>query len=116
VPLAPLTYLRRTSESGCDEGAIAAWIGSDPTESAAEWEALELPVLGIPGVRTRILHGAEDRVVPVTFTEDYLAEHLQTAGIDVALEALPGTGHYEFLDPFSPTADRVIAVLRAISR
>jgi acetyl esterase/lipase len=115
VPLAPLTYLRRASEAGWDEGAIASWIGSDPLQSPAEWEALELPALGIPGVRTRILHGAEDRVVPIALTEDYLAEHLRPAGIDVALTALPGTGHYEFLDPFSPAADGVIATLRELS-
>lgn len=115
VPLAPLTYLRRTSEGGWDEGAIAAWIGSSPTESPDGWGALELPALGAPSVRVRILHGADDRVVPVALTEDYLSAHLEPAGVDAALDALPGTGHYEFLDPFSATADRVIATLRALT-
>lgn len=115
VPLAPVTYLRRTAEGGWDEGAIERWIGAGPADDESLWSSVELPALGIPRVPIRIVHGADDRVVPIALTREFLDAHLVGTDLDAAVMEIPGAGHFEFLDPFSSEADQVVTVLRDIS-
>ncbi|MDQ3811002.1 MAG: alpha/beta hydrolase, partial [Chloroflexota bacterium] len=52
------------------------------------------------GVRQVLVHGADDRSVPITLAREYCAA-ASSAGDQVALHELPGTGHFELIDPLS---------------
>ena len=106
IPLAPVTMLRATAATGCDEGALARWIGTAAAEDDPAWTALELGDRSQHSF-TEVLHGELDRVVPIRFTHQYCSTH----AIDVTV--LPGTGHYEFLDPSSAATDAVEQRIRA---
>lgn len=108
-PLAPVTDLVATARGGWDEGAIARWIGEPfGSEEAGNglWSQLQPEAVGLTAAPATILHGVEDRVVPVHLVRDFSDRHPE-----FSLVELPMTGHYEFLDPHS---DAVSALLNAI--
>jgi len=104
LPLSPATNLAECCLEGWDEGAIAAWIGCHHTDDPARWDRMELSSVGMGEAPMVVLHGVDDRVVFASQSEAFVAAHPQ-----VRLELLPGTGHYEFLDPESEAARRVAA-------
>ena len=54
-----------------------------------------------------IIHGEDDTVVPLQHSRDWVAQHADSPST-VDLEVLRETGHFEFLDPGSHAARRVI--------
>jgi len=111
LPLAPLTYLRATADGGWDEGAIKRWIGASPEEDVATWARMELAAVGIGDVECIVLHGTEDKVVPIEHSRRFVKNLSSEAPSSILIE-LPATGHYEFLDPDSSATTELLAVLR----
>ena len=109
-PLAPVTDLVATARGGWDEGAIARWIG-EPLLSEeggdGPWSQLQPDAIGLAGAPTTILHGVEDRVVPVHLARDFTDRHP-----GLSLVELPMTGHYEFLDPHSNAVSDLLDAIR----
>lgn len=111
IPLAPVVDLIATSEGGWDEGALENWIGEPPASAAAassRWARLQPDAIGISSAALTIVHGIDDRVVPVDLTRDFVGDHPGARLIE-----LPGTGHYEFLDPESLAALSLLWEIRA---
>lgn len=62
-----------------------------------------------PDIPTLLLHGDEDRVAPIGFSED-LAESLEAAGRNVTFEVLEGRGHSD-ANSARVVGDRIAAFL-----
>lgn len=110
MPLAPLTYLRETFEGGYDDGAIAKWMGNRPDYDPNSWERMELSSIQPCSVQYTIIHGIDDRVVPVEHSVRFACQGKYLTG-QVRLIQLPEVGHYEFLDPDSSAVDMVLTLL-----
>jgi len=110
LPLAPLTYLRVTSNGGWDEGAIERWIGVSPEEDVAMWAGMELAAVGIGRAECIVLHGTEDKVVPIEHSRRFVRNLSPETPSSMLIE-LPATGHYEFLDPESSATAQLLAAL-----
>ena len=115
LPLAPVTYLARTSLGGWDEGSIATWIGSQPEEDPQGWARMEPISLGLPTATTVILHGASDKVVPLALTEDFIADPAVARSAQIGLVTLLDVGHFEFLDPTSDVVEDLAVLLEGLA-
>jgi acetyl esterase/lipase len=83
---------------GDGAAAVARLLGPDPAGARlAAASPLELLPLGVPQV---LVHGRDDRTVPVGMTEHY-ARRAAAAGDEVALVVVDGTGHRDVIRPRS---------------
>ena len=62
------------------------------------------------GVRTVLVHGTADAVVPVEVARSFAAA-ARDAGDEVVLHELQGVGHYALIDPLAPAWPRVLAAV-----
>ncbi|MGP4111043.1 alpha/beta hydrolase [Streptomyces sp. 4N509B] len=92
LALAPVCELAMAHELGLDEGAVEDFLGGPPGE-AAEVDPARLPA---PGTPVHIVHGTHDIRVPLALSEAYVAAHPAAR-----LLRVPGTGHFELIDPLS---------------
>jgi acetyl esterase/lipase len=110
VSLAGVTDLRRAWELGLSGNVVNELLGS-PDEHAERYAAAS-PVELVPlRVRQFLLHGMEDRNVPVELSRHY-HKAAAGAGDDVTLVELPGTGDFELIDPESGAWPRVWRVVQ----
>ncbi|CAB5015768.1 MAG: prolyl oligopeptidase family serine peptidase [Actinobacteria bacterium] len=107
VALAPVTDLWECSVGGWDDEEIARWIGVLPHESPDQWHRMRLENVGMGDVPCVVIHGATDGVVPLSQSEVFVAAR----GPETRLVALPGVGHYEFLDADSAATAALLAEL-----
>jgi acetyl esterase/lipase len=109
VPLAPVTNLRQCHDGGWDDGEIARWIGRAPSDDPATWDRMELTTVGIGSCPCVIIHGTDDRVVPCSQSEEFVADRPA-----LTLVRLAATGHYEFMEPMSQATDTLIDALNRL--
>ncbi len=96
VPQAPVAALAKASALGLGGSAVDALLGGPPAREPGRY-AIADPLGLVPsGVRTVLVHGAGDQIVPLSQSEAYLA----AAGPTCTLQTVPG-GHFEHLDPSS---------------
>ena len=95
VPQAPVASLRTASALGLGGGAVDALLGGSPQQVPERYAVADPVALAPSGVRSVLVHGVADDVVPLSQSEDYLA-----VARDCTLERVPG-GHFEHLDPAS---------------
>jgi acetyl esterase/lipase len=108
VPQAPVAALAKGSALGLGGGAVDALMGGSPAQQATRYAVAD-PVALVPsGVRTVLVHGVDDDVVPLSQSEDYLA-----VAKDCTLVRVPG-GHFEHLDPSSTACDALRTALATI--
>ncbi len=110
LPLAPVTYLRETCEGGYDEGAITKWMGIARADDPKSWELMELQSMKLGSAICTIIHGVDDRVVPIEHSVRFASKYAEMGGV-VRLLQLPDVGHYEFLDPESLAVEAVFEAL-----
>ena len=60
-----------------------------------------------PTAKVRLIHGTEDEEVPIELSRAFAGAHPWAA-----LTELPGTGHFEFLDPSTAAWAAVVGALR----
>jgi pimeloyl-ACP methyl ester carboxylesterase len=90
--------LRRGSELGLSGGAVDLLLGGRPERLPGRF-ALASPYELLPIGRPQLLiHGQLDEHVPIELSRRY-AERAAALGDPVELVELPGTGHFELIDP-----------------
>jgi len=101
VGLGAVSDLARAAALGLGGGAVDRLLGGSP-ERRPERYAIADPAALVPlGVPQVLVHGADDGVVPVTMSRDYV-DRAVAAGDQAVMAALPGVGHMELIDPASP--------------
>lgn len=104
LALAPIADLHLAEELALEEDAVPAFLGV-PARDRPDLDPARLP-LARP---TLVLHGEQDSVVPVAVSESFV----ERSGARYL--PVPGTGHFELIDPTSQAWSGVIAQLRAIA-
>lgn len=110
VPLAGVVDLALADRLGLGGNATRALLGGPPRRHPDRWAAADPARLLPTGVRTVLVHGTADRVVPVDVARSF-AEAARAAGDDVALHELPGVEHYALIDPLTPAWAHVLAAV-----
>jgi acetyl esterase/lipase len=89
VALAPVSDLRDAVERRGPTSAPGRFMAPEHFATGSPLELLPL------GVRQIVIHGDADDDVPYSMSERYVA----AAGEEAELVTLPGTGHFELIDP-----------------
>ncbi len=114
VALAPIGDLALAASLGLGAGAVDGLLASEDAPRA-EAIALASPAERLPiGVRQIIIHGTDDRGVPIAMSEAYVAR-ARAAGDDVELRALEGIDHLGPIDPESRAFASVRDALRELA-
>jgi acetyl esterase/lipase len=115
VGLAPIADLgRAAAEHVCGE-AVPSLLGGSP-EAQAKRYAVASPIGLLPlGVAQEIVHGREDRIVPVGLSQAYVAA-ARAKGDAARLTVVEGAGHFDVIAPTSKAWPRVEEAVRALLR
>jgi acetyl esterase/lipase len=110
VALAAVSNLRDSAERTGPNGPVARFMGGMPSELDERYsEASPLELLPV-GVRQILLHGDADSDVPYAQSVAYA----EAAGHEAELIALPGTGHFELIDPQAREWPRTLGAIQAL--
>jgi len=107
VALAPAADLAAVDRLALSGGAVRELLGGGPTTVPDRFAAADPAVLGAPAATTVVVHGLLDDTVPVEVARSYCDR------TGAALVEVPGTGHFELVDPGSAAWPVVLATLRA---
>lgn len=100
VSLAGVIDLRRAWELGLSRGVVAELLGGSPREKPDSYRQAS-PIELVPlGLKERLLHGAQDDIVPIEISRRFQAA-AGAAGDDSRLIEIPDAGHFELIDPRS---------------
>jgi acetyl esterase/lipase len=100
VALAPVADLRRAWELKLSETVVADLLGGSPQNLPDRyWSASPIELVPL-SVAQRVLHGANDDVVPMEISRRYVAA-AKKSGDDSKLIEVAGAGHFELIDPRS---------------
>jgi acetyl esterase/lipase len=114
VSLAGVVDLARAHALGLSADATGDLLGGSP-EGVSERYAAASPAALLPlGVAQLLVHGTADDDVPFELSEMYV-EAASAAGDEATLLALPGTGHFEVIDPLSQEWPALLAAVREIA-
>jgi acetyl esterase/lipase len=103
VALAPVADLYLAHRRRLGHGATAALLGGGPSRFPDRYAAADV-ARALPGrVSTTVIHGDQDRQVPV---------EMSRALRGVALVELVGVGHFELIDPLSAAWPAVLSAVR----
>lgn len=105
VALAPNADLAAVDRLGLGGGAVRELLGGSPTTVPDRFAATDPSVLGTPPATTVVVHGLLDDVVPIEVARSYRDR------TGVSLVEIPGTGHFELIDPASAAWPVVLAAL-----
>jgi acetyl esterase/lipase len=112
VGLAAVCDLAACFEQNLGDGAAAELIGGRPARYPGRYRAAD-PARMLPiGVPVRLVHGSADDRVPAEMSSAYAAL-AQAAGDAAACTVLPGSGHFEVIDPLSAAWPQVVAAFRS---
>ncbi|MGB8650009.1 MAG: hypothetical protein WCD35_05040, partial [Mycobacteriales bacterium] len=107
VPQAPVAALARAWQEGLGSGAVDAFVGGAPAQVPDRYAVADPLALVPSGVRTVLVHGVDDDVVPLSQSEAYAG----ASGCE--LVRVPG-GHFEHLDPSSRACEALRAALSSL--
>ncbi|MET0788946.1 MAG: alpha/beta hydrolase [Cellulomonas sp.] len=110
VALAPAADLLAVDRLGLSRGAVAELLGGSPATVPERFAASDPAGLGAPSATTVVVHGQLDDTVPVEVSRGYR----DRTGVE--LVEIPGTGHFELVDPTSDAWPVVVRALRASLR
>ncbi|HEX3272728.1 MAG TPA: prolyl oligopeptidase family serine peptidase, partial [Ktedonobacterales bacterium] len=83
-------------------------------ETVSERYSAASPAALLPlGVPQLLIHGTADDSVPFELSEMYV-EAASAAGDEATLLALPGTGHFEVIDPLSHEWPAILAAIKGL--
>ncbi|WP_052390815.1 alpha/beta hydrolase family protein [Streptomyces sp. NRRL B-24484] len=105
VALAPVADLHATYDLGPGGEAVADLLGGGPAQVAERYAAADPAALGKVDLPTVVVHGEQDRSVPVELARRYA----ETCG---ARLLTPGNcGHFDLVDPRTPAWPEVLAAM-----
>ena len=113
IGLAPVSDLDAGYAEGIGDGAVEAFLRRSPTDGPRRYSAASparLLPLGVPQV---IVHGTEDKAVPVDMSRAYVAA-ARDSGDQVTFHEVVGADHMSLIDPASPTWELVLDELRGL--
>jgi len=110
VSLAGVVDLSLAEELGLGAHATAALLGGSPAERPDRYAQADPARLLPTGVRTVLVQGLDDVVVPPAVSRSFAAAALE-AGDDVVLHELEGADHYDVIDPASAAWAAVLAAV-----
>jgi acetyl esterase/lipase len=110
VPLAGVVDLVVADRLGLGGSAARALLGGPPQRRPERWSAADPARLLPTGVRTVLVHGTADPVVPVEVARSFAAA-ARDAGDEVVLHELAGVGHYALIDPLAPAWHHVLSAV-----
>ena len=115
VALAAVTELAECYGQALGQQAAGALMGGGPDEVSERYRAAD-PIGLLPcGFPIRLVHGTADDRVPAAMSLHF-ARAARAAGDDVTCVLLPGTGHFEVIDPRTGAWASVLAAFRAMAR
>lgn len=106
LALAPVADLARASRLHLAHDAVTTWMGGTPEQRPRRYADLD-PRVRLPPRPPHVLlvHGSNDRTVPVAFSQDSPAESI----------ILPGTHHFDLIDPESEKWPRILELVRQLA-
>jgi acetyl esterase/lipase len=110
VSLAGVVDLSLAEELGLGQHATAALLGGSPAKRPDRYAQADPARLLPTGVRTVLVQGLDDTVVPPAVSRSYAAA-ARAAGDDVALHELAGADHYDVVDPTSAAWPAVLSAV-----
>ncbi|MFC3503426.1 alpha/beta hydrolase family protein [Micromonospora krabiensis] len=113
LALAPVADLAEAYRRDLDDGAVAALLGGGPDDVPERYAAADPRSLVPMQTRTVVVHGAQDRQVPVELSRDFVAT-ARAAGSDISLIELPECEHFALIDPESVAWPTVVAALQSL--
>lgn len=106
VSLAGVCDLAAAARLGLSRGAVLELLGGGPSDRPEVYAQADPMSAGPLTVSQLIVHGTADEDVPYELSERYAAR--EGAGEQAVLLTLPGTDHFELIDPASGVWDRVV--------
>ena len=106
VALAPVADLLAASRARLGDGAVEAFLGAAP-QSRGDLDPVRMISSPHPVV---LVHGLDDRSVPASQSEAYVAAHP-----DARFVALPGESHLGLIDPLSTAWPQVVAAITSVA-
>ena len=107
VGQAPAADLSQLYVLGLSRGVALELMGGTPEQFPERYAAASPQALLPLGIPQLVVHGSADDTVPVEMGRSYV-KAARAAGDQAELVELPGTGHYEHLDPKSEAWGAVI--------
>jgi acetyl esterase/lipase len=105
LSLAGMLDLRRGWELHLSNDAVAELLGGPPSEVPGRYGEASPDQQNISATQ-KVVHGTEDQDVPYEISQNYSKRKVE-AGENVELITLPGTGHYEMIDPGSAVWSKI---------
>jgi len=102
VSLAGVVDLQRAYQLHLSNNAVVEFLHGTPAEVPDHYREADPMELSIPQDRQWLIHGADDDVVPSTFSRDYVVSKQKRSGKDkedVHLLEIPTAGHFDVIDP-----------------
>ncbi|PYQ43301.1 MAG: alpha/beta hydrolase [Acidobacteria bacterium] len=113
VGLAPIPDLARAAADHVCGDAVPSLLGGLPEAQSARYAAAS-PIGLLPlGIPQEIVHGREDRIVPVGLSERYVAA-AREKGDAARLVVVEGAGHFDLIAPTSNAWLRVEEAVRTL--
>jgi acetyl esterase/lipase len=115
LSLAGVLDLRRGWELHLSNDAVAQFLGGPPAQVPDHYREASPAEQSIPTTVQKLIHGSVDDSVPYEISRSYAASK-KKAGETVELITLPGTGHFEIVDPSSAVWNKVQEILLTLLR
>lgn len=105
VALAPVADLAEAHRRGLDRDAVQALLAAGPDEAPDRYRQVDPVALAAPACPVRLLHAADDDLVPIALSRAYVRRHPAAK-----LTEVPG-GHFGVVDPDSTAWPAVRAAM-----
>ncbi len=113
LALAPVADLAEAYRLDLDSGAVAALLGGGPADVPDRYAAADPSVLVPIRIRSVVVHGTQDRQVPVGMSRSWVAA-ARASGAPATLIELPECEHFGLIAPDSAAWPRVVDALRSL--
>jgi acetyl esterase/lipase len=115
VGLAAVSDLTGCARQRLGRGAAQALMGGGPRRHPERYAAADPARLVPVPVPVRLVHGAEDGVVPSEMSVGFARAAAAAGGGAVSCDVLPGCGHFELIDPLSTAWSAVLGAFRSVA-
>lgn len=113
VGLAAVSDLTGCARQRLGRGAAQALMGGGPRRHPERYAAADPARLLPVRVPVRLVHGADDGVVPSQMSVGFAREAAAAGGGAVSWDVLPRCGHFELIDPLSEAWPAVLGAFRS---